>query len=288
MIERTFIQVVGMPKAGKTVLVEHLLRGFDGHVSVARCIRADNLREPQETRPASSVELRRYREAGASDAVRYRFPASHADNEAFFLTDLMDDIADSVILEGDRPIPHADVEVFVAEPLEGGGSLLVRKTRDRAREAAEALEMFERLLEEPDGVEMILEQRLGAVMASFLRRNPEKLETLRAELRGGIEKARQAAPPEPTEHWAVHTRYSGIEWAQVAVVNVRRDDRRALAERMIEDLRRIRKDEDVFGDVLGPGGKRTPITAVVADLSDPKDPGTRKAITRIKRSMRGG
>ena len=41
---------------------------------------------------------------------------------------------------------------------------------------------------------------------------------------------------------------------------------------MLQDLRRIRKDEEVFGDVLGPGGKRTPITAVVAGLSDPQDP----------------
>ena len=59
-------------------------------------------------------------------------------------------------------------------------------------------------------------------------------------------------------------------------------------ERMLEDLKRIRRDEEVFDDVLGQGGKRTPITAVVADLSDPKDPGTRKAVARIKRSMRGG
>jgi hypothetical protein len=288
MIERTFIQIGGMPKAGKTVLVEHLLRGFDGHVSVARCIRADNLRKPQETRPVRSVELRRYRQAGASDAVRYRFPASHADHEAFFSTELMDDFTDSVILEGDRPIPYVDVSVFVADPLEAGEILLVRKTRDRAREAAEEIEKVERMLEEPDGVAKILEQRLGAVMASVLRRNPEELERLRAKLRAGVDKARQAPPPEPTEHWVVDSRYSGIEWAQVAVVNVRRDDQRAWADRTLDDLRRIRRDEEVFDDVLGPGGKRTPITAVVADLSDPKDPGTRKAIIRIKRSMRGG
>jgi len=46
MIERTFVQIGGIPKAGKTVLVEHLLRAFDGQVSVARCIRADHLRDP--------------------------------------------------------------------------------------------------------------------------------------------------------------------------------------------------------------------------------------------------
>jgi molybdopterin-guanine dinucleotide biosynthesis protein len=288
MIERTFVQIGGRPKAGKTTLVEHLLRTFDGQASVARCIQADNLREPQETRPVRNVELRRYRAAGASDAVRYRFPASHADTEAFFLTDLMDDFTDSVILEGDRPIPYVDVSVFVAEPLEAGGTLLVRRIRDRAREAAEEIEKAERMLEEPDGVAKILEERFGSVMGAFFRRHPEELERFRAGLRAGVDKARQVPLPEPTKHWAVHAGYGGIEWSQVAVVNVRRDDQRALAEKMLDDLRRIRKDEEVFGDVLGLGGKRTPITAVVADLSDPKDPGTRKVVTRIKRSMRGG
>jgi len=288
MIERTFVQIGGMPKAGKTVLVEHLLRVFDGHVSVARCIRANNLWEPQETRPVRSVELRRYREAGASDAVRYRFPASRADHEAFFSTELMDDFTDSVILEGDRPIPYVDVSVFVADPLQAGETLLVRKTRDRAREAAEEIEKVERMLGDPDGVAKILAQRLGSAMGAFVRKNPEELGQFEAALRAGIAKARQAPPPEPTEHWVVHSRYSGIEWAQVAVVNVRRDDQRAWADRTLDDLRRIRRDEEVFDDVLGQGGKRTPITAVAADLSDPKDPGTRKAITRIKRSMRGG
>ena len=44
----------------------------------------------------------------------------------------MDDFTDSVTLEGDRPIPYVDVSVFVAEPLEAGGTLLVRRTREDA------------------------------------------------------------------------------------------------------------------------------------------------------------
>ena len=125
---------------------------FDGFAIVARCNRVDTLRAPQETRPGRNVELRRYREAGADDAVRYRFPASHAEDEAFFLTDLMEDYSDSVILEGDTPMPHVDLSVFVAEPSQEGAALLVRKIRDRAREEAEKIDAVERLLEEPGGV----------------------------------------------------------------------------------------------------------------------------------------
>jgi hypothetical protein len=112
----------------------------------------------------------------------------------------MDDFTHSVILEGDCPIPYVDVSVFVADPLEAGDTLLVRRTRDRAREAAEAFEKCERLLEEPDGVGMILEEYLGSAMVSLLRRNPEAMENLRDQFRAGIQKARRGPPPEPTKH----------------------------------------------------------------------------------------
>ena len=288
MIVRTFIHVDGPGNAGKTTLIEHLLRTFDGFALVARCHRADNLKAPQETRPARNVELRRYREAGADDAVRYRFPASHAEDESFFLTDLMEDYSDAVILEGDKPMPHVDLSVYVAEPFQEGAALLVRKVRDRAREEAEKIDAVERLLDEPRGVAEILEQTLGREMGPLLLTlNPVKLGELRDQLMAGVEKARRASPPAPTEHWAIADGYAGIERAQVVVVNVRHQGLQGRAEAMLADLRRLRKDDEVFDDVLAPFGKRTPITAVAAVLSDPRHPGTRKAITRIKRSMSG-
>jgi hypothetical protein len=42
----------------------------------------------------------------------------------------------------------------------------------------------------------------------------------------------------------------------------------------------------MFDDVLGWRGSRVPITAVVADLTDARDGGTRKALARVKRSVR--
>jgi hypothetical protein len=55
---------------------------------------------------------------------------------------------------------------------------------------------------------------------------------------------------------------------------------------LLADLQRLRTDRQVFDDVLGWRGRRTPITAVAADLSDPTDPGTRKAVARAKRAIR--
>ena len=287
MIERTFILVDGPPKGGKTTLVEQLLRSFDGFAFVARCHRADNLRVPQETRPARSVELRRYREAGADDAIRYRFPSSHAHDESFFLTELMADYSNAVILEGDRPMPYVDLSVYVAEPCEEGAALLVRKVRDRAREEAEKIDAMERLLDEPGGIGKLIEENLGKEVGALLSMNSEQLGELRGQFADLVEEARRAPPPEPTEHWAIADGYEGIEWAQVVVVNFRLEDQRERAEGMLGELRRLREDEGVFADVLAPLGKRTPITAVAAKLSDPSDPGTRKAVARIKRSMKG-
>lgn len=40
-----------------------------------------------------------------------------------------------------------------------------------------------------------------------------------------------------------------------------------------------------FNDVLGWHHHRLPVTAVVANLADPKDAGLKKAITRLKRAI---
>lgn len=287
MIERSFIHVGGMPKGGKTTLIERLLEAYDGFALVARCFRADNLRQAQETRPERSVELRRYREAGAGDAIRYRFPRSDADGEPFFLTHMMEDFSEAVFLEGDRPIPYVDLSVYVAVPCQGNGALLVRRVRDRAREAAEKADAMERMLNEPGGVVKLLEQSVGMELGALVSPDDPMLGELRETLLAKVAKARQAPPPQATEHWAIAEGYEGIEQAPVVVVNVRRRDQREQAERMVSELKRLRKDPEVFDDVLGPLGKRTPITAVAADLSHARDPGTKKALARIKRSMRG-
>ena len=54
---------------------------------------------------------------------------------------------------------------------------------------------------------------------------------------------------------------------------------------MLEEVKRLRKDRAAFEDVIGWRGRRTPITAVVADLADSRDPGLKKAMARIKRAM---
>ena len=113
------------------------------------------------------AELRRYREAGAADAILYRFPERHARDESFFLTEMMEDYSNAVILEGKEPVPYADVSVYVAEPPDDGGSLLVRETRDRAREQKEKLDAMEHLEDIGDIAESVADNMRILYIARF-------------------------------------------------------------------------------------------------------------------------
>jgi hypothetical protein len=80
--------------------------------------------------------------------------------------------------------------------------------------------------------------------------------------------------------WAVADAYHGIERAQLVVVNIRDDAEKDTGETLLTQVARLRNDREVYTDVMGPRGNRVPITAVVANLTDP---GTKKALKRIRR-----
>ena len=286
MRERVVVHVAGPPGSGKTTFVESVLGAVGWLTVAARCVRDDARRHAQETAPKTHPELRRYRDAGASGAALFVFPGRAIGSDAFFMTDLMGDFSQGVVLEGDNPLGYVDLAVFVAPPPASGERLFVRCTRDRAREQRGTVDDIERLLREPDGVAEFLGKIVGGPMVEFARKSPKLMEDTRAKLLAGVAAARKAPPPRPTQHWAVRDRYSGVEQAQLVVVNVRKDSERGAGEQLAADLVRLRKEEDLFNDVLGFRGNRTPITAVVANLAQPADPGRKKAIVRVRRAFR--
>lgn len=286
MRERALIHIAGPEGAGKTTFAEAILAGTNGWLLAARCRRDDSLRRSRETNPKSHPELRRYREAGSTGTALFEFPQSEVDSDAFFETDLMGNYSQAVLLEGDSPLGFADLAVFVAPPLPAGRTLLARRRRDRAKEERDTSDALEKLLRGPAGVADFLEQMVGAPLAEFARRRPAFLEKTRAGLLAGIAQARRAPPPKPTEHWTLAEGYEGIERAQLVVVNVRSDVERERGDSLAQEVGRIRRDAAVLEDVLGIRGNKTPITTVVADLLDSKDPGRKKAIARVRRGLR--
>lgn len=90
--------------------------------------------------------------------------------------------------------------------------------------------------------------------------------------------------PAPAERWALEEGYEGIERAQLVVVNIRDEQERPAAKALLDELSRLRKDDVVFREAVGPRGNKLPITAVAADLLNPKDAGLKKAVARVKRA----
>lgn len=58
---------------------------------------------------------------------------------------------------------------------------------------------------------------------------------------------------------------------------------RERGKRMLNEIPRMRKDKAIFRDLFDYRGSRVPITAVMADLFNPKDTGWRKALAHRKR-----
>jgi hypothetical protein len=286
VISRVIIHVDGSPGAGKTTFVERLLGAVDEWALAVRCRRDESLRHARESWSARDPEVRRYRAAGAPDAGRFTFPSDRDAADDFFTTRLLTDVSDAVVIEGDSPLRDADLRVFVAPPPAAGQALLVRERRDRAAQQRAQADAMERLLGEPDGAARLLDQLVGGPLVAFAREQPELLEQARVSLLAGIGKVRAAPPPAPTERWAVAAGYAGIEHAQLVVLNTCEEAERRRAQGLLEDVRRLRADRAVFDDVLGWRGSRVPITAVVADLANARDAGTRKAVARVKRSVR--
>ncbi|MGO9834110.1 MAG: hypothetical protein ACLP1X_07845 [Polyangiaceae bacterium] len=268
MIERAYIHVAGPNGSGKTTLVEMILGAFDGRAITVRCRRRDALADSVESAPARDAELRRYREAGASGAARFDFPAGEEDGDGFFCSRVMSDYSKAVLIEGDCPIDYVDLEVFVAPPLPAGSALLRRSKRRTPAVAASALELL---------LGVGGRSAIAAFAGSRVREAIGRASAIYGESFG--------ANGSSHTHWELAATHRGLEGAGLVVVNVRARDDRDAAERMLGEIARIRSDDDVRAAVLGRFAHRTKVTAVVADLSDAKDAGTKKALTRIKRAL---
>ena len=275
MIHRDFIHFEGPAGAGKTALIERLLISESSKLLLAsRCEQDERLTEPQEFASGKDEELNRYRDAGASGVMRFRFPPD-ASQESFFLTDMMQDYSQGVLVEGDAPPGFFfELTVFVAPPLPPGEALLLQVEGGPAFRRRRALASVRR----KHGVR---EAEFRASTMSFGLGTPLQGIDSRREVVSFPLSRRGTGSTDLC--WILAPGYEAMAAAQVVVLNARFPDERVRAEAMLQGIARIRKDKAIFRDVVGTLGDKRPITAVVTDLSDPKDKGLKKALTRIRR-----
>jgi hypothetical protein len=281
--QRALIHVDGPPGAGKTTLVEALLAHTDYMITAVRCVRDDTLPEPRESLAKTGPEPRRYRVADAHTTALYAFPGTSDAPDAFFQTDLMQDFSHAVVIEGDCPVSFADLTAFVAPAT--GGRLLGRRKSDQPSREREAMDALEALLGRPGGLESLLGGLIGPGLGEFALQQPELVEQERRKALAQLAELR-SRPVAKRMRWAMADTYRGIERAQLVVANIRDHTEKDEAEALLAEVARPRKDDAVFTDVMGLRGNRVPITAVVANLTQPTDPGTKKTLARIRRIIR--
>lgn len=284
MRDRALVHVAGPAGSGKTTFVERLL---DAEVAFAICVRSERdakLRRARESAPKNHSELQRYREAGASAVALYQFSEPSAD--AFFTRKFMEDYSEAVFIEGDCPLDYVDLAAFVAPAPHEGRALLRRALRDHTASHQASNAQLSEALESKEAIERLIATGVGESLLMMALERPGVLDNLRRSSSGKLTELRRSPPPDPTEHWVLEEGYEGIEIAQLVVVNARNAEERGAAERLVEDLGRIRKDDSIYREIVGLRGNKVPITVVIADLTDRKDVGLRKAIARVKRATK--
>lgn len=261
MFERSLIHVDGPPGAGKTAFIEALLadsRVYEGSFVAVRTRRDESAVKPRVRTVDDgdvSPELRRYWSAGPLAAMEYHFDEPNADD--FFMSDVGQELWDLALIEGDEPTGLPDLVVHVLPA--SAGPVLRRGRRE-------------------DGAALLAGPFADRGIPTDLLR--------RMSTAGDVAVGPQRSGPPAAEHWAIADEHRGLARAHMVVVNVRGDDERSGAEALLAEVARLRGDPEVFADLhLSLTGGRTRITAVAADLTDAKDPGTRKAVARIRRAF---
>jgi hypothetical protein len=261
VFKRSLIHVDGPPGGGKTAFIEAVLADggpYEGSFVAMRTRHDQSAVKPRVCTvddAAVSPELHRYRAAGAMEAMEYHFDEPNTDD--FFTSDVGQEPWDVALIEGDDPTGLPDLTVHVLPA--SAGPVLQRRRFDN----------------EPARLAGLLADRgvpkdvIGGLLAA-----------------GNVAVGPQRSRPPAAEHWAITDEHSGLGRAQLVIVNVRGDDERGRAEALLADVARLRGDPEVFAD-LRPSliGGRIRITATAADLSNAKDPGTRKALARIRRAI---
>jgi hypothetical protein len=290
----TLVQVVGPPGGGKTTLIERVLRSSPSRLLAAvRIVPDDAVRAPVLD-PAGDADTVRYAAAGAWRSRRVRVPAG-APCDVLDVLDACEGAfhaASAVLIEGGAA-RRGDVDaiVFVTSPLARGVGLTVVETREVGRlDGRDALRLMAGLapiaseeeraeldaleaLDEGDGIGEVIDEfeipdALGERILELLEHGyPVRQEV--TELRPGFEGLPEAhlAVVSAGDAGGAGDAPGSVEATVAAIAGLRADE--AL-------LRSLRRDHVRFG----------PRTVVAADLRDPRDAGTRKAVEAVKRRMR--
>jgi hypothetical protein len=159
----------GPPAAGKTTFVEAVLAHAGQSVMIAaRCWRDDALTEPPGDPPEDRSRTGPLPGGGCGGRGSVRFPDAGDAHDSFFMTGLMENYSNGVLLEGDSPLVGIDISVYVAPA--AGGRLLVRRKANPAQNLGAGVDALQAVLHHADGLALLMTPLANSWQACELRR----------------------------------------------------------------------------------------------------------------------
>ncbi|HEO70538.1 MAG TPA: hypothetical protein ENN80_04695 [Candidatus Hydrogenedentes bacterium] len=291
MRERAYVWVDGPSGAGKTTLIEHVLKSNRSRLlSVARFVETDAVDHFVENSEGNE-ETKRFEDASVIASALFQYPPeeNRAELDRFWDSEFILDYSEGIIFEGPATaVIPADLHVYVLRPLPEPEPIVHKESHEVARLSLDdimspaflfgntlkneaALSALGRGKETP---EQDLKQLMEAVRERILEDiDPEQ----RRRLEEGI--------PAIENKWHINPAWPRLAYAQTVVINIHDESERPAAELLASELRRIHADEEILHDLVGFRGGHHRISIFIANLSDSRDKALQKAIARMKRPL---
>lgn len=290
MIDREYITVNGPPGAGKTTLIERLLESNRSLLLLAGRFREDPSIPGVKEEVGENDETLRYLIVGADGAFHCRFPPGGEGAAArwYWDTTWNRGFSDGVIVEGSVLSAHSTLTVFVLRSIPSDVPFVERRVKELLsipfEEYVEAVFGPPPAGMEPGGPEAGGEEVWDDEM---LEEEGEISVEIPDEVGRELLKWIEEGIPVRVEGWVLKDEFAGLDRAEIVVINAQADEDPREAERLASEIRRIWTDPEISRD-LGPGWvtRRTP-SIIVANLTDPRDEGSKKVVARMKRALRG-
>ena len=242
MIERAVIQVIGPPGAGKTRLIERLLRSNRSRTIGA--LRVAHYENAGDAADAARSETARYEAAGAVVSDRVVLPDGPAAS-VWGALEAGDDFlfaCDVILIEG-GPATAVDVDsiVFVAPPLAKGEPLVFEETREVNRiDGRDALLVM--LGIDPDGVDDDIPRDDDTELEDVEEEVIDTIELSESQAQAITRLLEHGMPVVHSGHW-LRSGWEGLAQAELAVVNTRAEHGDAAARATLRSLEALTTDE---------------------------------------------
>jgi len=287
VLERAYTLVTGPAGGGKTALIERLVASNRSRwLGVVRVLEDGAVDEPAEDE-AGNDETRRWEAAGSVETHLLRVPALWR-GDYFDVLEACDPgllAAEVVLVEGNVRFRPRELEaaVFVARP---GEPLVVEEEREVGRLGGqEALRLMLGLPPVDEDEELpyglnpgdVVEEDEEAFESEVLFELPDEVGQAITRL---LEEGR---PLVRRKRW-LRRGWEALADVDLAVIPASGPDGREAAQRLAAEIAGVRRDDELRREVASLYG--WPRSCYLADLRDPRDVGTVKAVQAVKRRWR--